>query len=87
MSVFLFCAAMELCACHMHMCILMSTDITTTEATFPKGNEEETENLTLGRQKVPTLLNSEKKPTAQGAKAVYIIILINLFLYVSLVLL
>ena len=64
----------------------MSTDITTIEATFPKGNEEETENLTLGRQKVPTLLNSEKT-TAQGAKAVYIIILINLFLYVSLVLL
>lgn len=66
MSVFLFCAAMELCACHVHMCILTSTDITTIEATFPKGNEEETENLTLGCQKVPTLLNSEKNNCTGG---------------------
>lgn len=59
---FLFCAAMELCAFMgtSVRCAPMSADITTIEVTFPKGNEEETENQTLGHQKVSTLLNSEK---------------------------
>lgn len=89
-SVSAMCCYVALCLygniCPVCTCMHMPIDITTAEATLPKGKEGETENLTLGHQNVPTMLYPEKT-TAQGAKAVYIIILINLFLFVSLVLL
>lgn len=63
-SVSVLCCCGSVClhgnTCHACRYIHMSTDTTTIEATFPKGNKEETENLTLGHQKVPTLLNSAK---------------------------
>jgi len=69
--VFLFCAAIELCVCMgtsvMCTCIHMSTDITTTEGTFPKETEKKLENLNLSScQKIPTLLNSEKTSCTGG---------------------